>query len=485
MASNRTKRKRRRYEALSFDTLRDKREQLWQQSDNKSINASLDWLNRKKLRQYARDEVYNNSYAYGAGQALVTNIIGTGPRLQVVDRLGTDRTDNIASAIEEDFKAWTKEIRFARKLRAMRFSKFVDGEAFAIMHGNQKLDSDVKLDFTPIDCDRVTSHTNLEVKDRHRDIDGITTDEWGNPVSYRVLNEHPGGDAYGLTGSQDAKDYPAHLVCHWFNMTSSEMGRGLPEIAPALKTFAFLRRYTYAVVRASECAADIAMCLYTDTDDEGEDFEDEVPLENPILEHSFSRGSAISIPYGMKVEQVKPEQPSSNYDMMVRQLLSSAGASIGLPAMIILNSARDQSYSGGRIELQEFYRYVQVEQQSCVEAVLEPIFKEWVTEWLLVNGYQSSELRNLYCRWQFDGFEHVDPLKEARAQVYRVTNNLTTLADEYGRIGKDWIEELKQRAVEQEYIKKLEEQYDVRLNLDEDFNQGVITETKKEVDEDA
>ena len=51
--------------------------------------------------------------------------------------------------------------------------------------------------------------------------------------------------------------------------------------------------------------------------------------------------------------------------------------------------------------------------------------------------------------------EHVDPAKEANAQATRLSNHTTTLAYEYARQGRDWENELKQRAREASLLKQL------------------------------
>ena len=58
-------------------------------------------------------------------------------------------------------------------------------------------------------------------------------------------------------------------------------------------------------------------------------------------------------------------------------------------------------------------------------------------------------------QWFFDGTEHVDPAKEARAQAIRLASTTTTLAAEYARQGKDWENELRQRAKEKQLMAEL------------------------------
>ena len=58
-------------------------------------------------------------------------------------------------------------------------------------------------------------------------------------------------------------------------------------------------------------------------------------------------------------------------------------------------------------------------------------------------------------QWFWDGHEHVDPAKEAKAQKIRLANHTTTLANEYARQGRDWEAELKQRAKELALMREL------------------------------
>ncbi|MBI3464298.1 MAG: hypothetical protein HY000_14765, partial [Planctomycetes bacterium] len=50
--------------------------------------------------------------------------------------------------------------------------------------------------------------------------------------------------------------------------------------------------------------------------------------------------------------------------------------------------------------------------------------------------------------WAWDGDLHIDPTKDATAQVTRLDGLLTTLAEEYAKEGKDWEQQLRQIAKE-------------------------------------
>jgi len=91
--------------------------------------------------------------------------------------------------------------------------------------------------------------------------------------------------------------------------------------------------------------------------------------------------------------------------------------------------------------------------------VLDRVFKAWLDEAVLIEGYLPQSMRTLDTefphQWFWDGFEHVDPAKEANAQATRLASNTTTLAAEYAKAGLDWESELRQRAREIALMREL------------------------------
>jgi hypothetical protein len=73
---------------------------------------------RRTLRNRARYEVANNSYARGIVLTLANDVIGTGPRLQMLLGDGQDAGTN--RTIEAEFARWAKATGLPEKLRTMR-----------------------------------------------------------------------------------------------------------------------------------------------------------------------------------------------------------------------------------------------------------------------------------------------------------------------------------------------------------------------------
>ena len=57
--------------------------------------------------------------------------------------------------------------------------------------------------------------------------------------------------------------------------------------------------------------------------------------------------------------------------------------------------------------------------------------------------------------WTWDGFEHVDPTKEADAEAAMIANNTATIAEICQKRNKDWRQVLRQRAIEKAVEREL------------------------------
>ena len=432
-----------RYDALTDKNLFDH----WRWVDSRSVDASLDPDTRRRMRERARYEVANNSYAMGVALGLSNAIIGTGPRLQIVSGLDRDKRQQT----ELDFEAWMQEVGLAEILRAMAFAKTQDGETFGLMYTNQDLTGPVKLGFMPIDAERVAGEYMAQGP---YEVDGITLNQYGRPLSYRILTRHPGDvgrlDLSGATKYvEEAAIYPAWQVVHWFRRTTAEQHRGASELVAALNLFALLRRYTLAVVTAAETAADFAAIMYTDSPG---DFGGDSASPTPFETFDIERGLMMTAPDGWKVAQLKSEQPTTTYKEFKRELLGEIGRSLQIPVNVITGDSSQHNYASGRLDYQEYHKAILTSQKQASVAVMRPIFRQWWREYSIVYGLPRAVPQAIY---YWDGFEHVDPVKEARAQETRLRSLTTTLAAEYAKQGKDWEEELTQIAREREKMREL------------------------------
>lgn len=122
----------------------------WAGADGLSANAAASPEVRRILRNRARYEAANNSYARGIVLTLANDVVGTGPRLQMLTQDGEAN-----SRIEREFFKWSQAVGLAGKLRTMRMARAVDGEAFGVLTSNPALDARINLDFRLVEAEQV------------------------------------------------------------------------------------------------------------------------------------------------------------------------------------------------------------------------------------------------------------------------------------------------------------------------------------------
>jgi lambda family phage portal protein len=442
----------------SFDAAQTRSwdENHWAAADNLSANAAASVGVRKTLRERSRYEVGSNSWARGIVNTLASDTVGTGPRLQAMSGdTGANRE------LEAAFAAWAADVDLAAKLRTMRMARVTDGESFALLIQNEAIGSPVKLDAQLIEADQITT-PDLPINDPRR-IDGIQFDASGRPRVYDMLLRHPGDDR-GFGEFYRYREIPAAQMLHYYRSDRAGQSRGIPDLTAALPLFALLRRYSLAVLRAAETAANLAGVIYSDlpNPDSGDAVEPDA-LDAVEIE----AGMLMTLPREWKAQQLKAEQPTTSYRDFVRQVLCEIARSLEMPKAIALLDASEHNYSSARVDYQRYARAIEVERSIFEARVLRPLFAAWLNEAVLIDGLVPQQFRTLDrvpITWIWPGFEHVDPLKEAQAQETRLRNNTTTLAAEYSKGGRDWETELELRARELQKIAELEQRYSVKLS---------------------
>lgn len=416
----------------------------WALVDGMSARAANSKEVRYHLRVRSRYEVANNSVAKGVVDTLANDLIGTGPRLQML----TPDAD-LNADIEREFMAWSRATHLARKLRTMRRSLAQDGEAFALFITNPRLPTLVQLDLLLIEADQVSTPYLNPIDPLA--VDGIRYDLEGNPVLYSLLRRHP-GDVYQIGLLADYID--ARSVIHWYRVDRPGQRRGLPDIMPALDLFNQLRRYMLAVLAAAETAADHAAVVYSELPPDTDDFTECEPFEHLDIE----RRTMTTLPAGWKMNQFKAEQPTTTYDMFERRLLMAIGRCLNMPYSKVSGDYTNDNYASGRLAHQTYHKSLHVDRSDVELTILDRVLNAWIEEaWLasdLIPG-GPSPLEGWPHQWFWDGFEHVDPEKEATAQTKRLAANTTTLADEYARRGQDWRVQIMQRAEEIKLMNQL------------------------------
>jgi len=427
----------------SYDSAQttDHNKRHWARADQLSANAAASPTVRATIRKRARYEVANNTFARGIVNTLADWTIGSGPSIQIAG----DSRDAV-TRIEARFNVWATAIALGQKLWTMRVAQAVDGEAVGRLISNPALAAEVKLDLRLVECDQLSTPNFSAWNAGPNTTDGIVFDEYGNPVEYHFLKNHPGNNYGG--SSAEYERVPAEHVIHLFRVDRPGQHRGVSELQPALGIFADLRRYSMAVLGSAESAADWAIVLET-PGPSNEEAEEEVAQ---LSEVELTPRMMTMAPYGTEAKQIKPEQPATTYHEYFRDKINEAARCVNMPLNIALGNSQDFNYASGRLDHQTFFRSIRVEQTSCFErqALNLRVVPSWMYEDRLLHPADYSAAGNIKAGWNWPGREHVDPAKEATAQDKRLKNGSTNQAIEYAREGRDWETELRQSYVERQ-----------------------------------
>jgi len=444
-------------------------ENHWSQSDNLDPHSANSLSVRQKLRARSRYEtIENNPYLKGVLLTITGDTVKTGPTLKITDkRLSKEQRRHI----ERRWAGWFKAIKGRRKLWRTKLAKTVDGEGFQFAYQDPSLKDRVKLNFFCVEADRVSSEnvmSYMKPSETMNEIDGVRFNAYDVPLQYYLLNIHPGnaGNLFQFFAKQIGGNWvDAKYVLHWFRQDRGWL-RGIPETTPSLPLCAIMRRYTLAVVRAAEIAADFSAVIESEgppnmnawTDGNG----------NPLVDDPFDvfpveYGMITSLPWGTKLNQMDAKQPTGMYDNFIDSLLREILRPLLVPFNVGAGSSKDSNMASAVVDEEVYENGIKEDRVTGEEDVLDPMTNLWWDEAKLIPGYLDEEIsaeRNVltqnptlreempeHCfRWPKVGLGHTDPLKVARALIEQRKDGILTDRDiqetYFNRDVDDWREEV-------------------------------------------
>lgn len=417
----------------------------WRAADALSADEANSLEVRETLRTRSRYHCHEaDPVMQGIVHTLANDVIGTGPRLQML----IPGQPELNRLIEQKWAVWSRRIKLAKKLRLMELAEIVDGEAFAQVVTNRKLGryTPITLDFKVIECDRVTS-PSLDYNPYK--IDGIDLDELGEPETYHVLEHHPGGAFYTYkTNAVSAAD-----MIHAFRQDRPEQHRGVPQTTTAMPLAALRRDYLLAVLNNARSSAKFTGVLETaasQVNDDGEAFDPDVESFDMV---DIDYDMLTSLPHGWHLKQFTPGQPLAVFEMFMKVITAELGRCILMPHNVTGQDSSDHNYASGRLDHQGYFHAIEVRRSDRELITLDRMLEHWFDEALLIENFLPSELAEFFPEgeiphtWFWDNRGHVDPQKEANAAAIKIKSGQTHRARVYAEEGLD-VDVEDQRAAE-------------------------------------
>lgn len=376
---------------------------------------------RKTIRERARYEVQNNSYAAGLIRTLVGDTVGTGPRLQMLTDDG-----KLNEGVEDLWRMWCASTNMALNFRVLAGVKYVAGECFAVFRDSKKLErmgQPVTLNLRLIDPARVADPF---AENRTSGDDGIDVDDEGEVVTYRILQSHPGD--FRSSFKSDADTIKAENVLHWYQPEWPEQMRGHSPLSPALDLFGQLRRFTKATLTSAEVAAMLSGVITSDLPVDGETAVTESQYFDTI---EMVRGMLLTLPSGTNVSQFRPEQPTTNYQMFVNAKLRECGRCLNVPFGKMAGDHSNYNYSSGRMDDAPYWHDRDIERQELEAKVFDPTFytfARFAAFTLPALAKFEGKPWELKHAWHYDAKPSSDPVKDATGDESNLTNASDTLS---------------------------------------------------------
>lgn len=416
----------------------------WKLADGLSSAAANSYSVRKTLRERARYEHSNNSFARGLARTLATDLVGT--RVRVQFQSGDSEADRL---LEKRLARWMKAVRLAKKLRTGRIMRAVDGESFFMRQYSPRLKDPVKTSIRLIECDYFDDPMQL---DREDFVSGVAIDpQDGEPISYTMLKSHP-GDVFSAW-SLDTRTINADDLFHWFQDERGGQIRGVSEYCSSLSLYAQLRRWTLSTLDAAEFAASQLAVIETQamptSEDGGPDYDREMEAFDTL---PFNHGQFTAMPRGYRMNQMKAEHPISTFEEFRNAVLDEQGRGQNAPSNKARGNSSKYNYASGRLDHQGYYEYQDCERTDLADEGLDKFIGWWAAEAVLVYPeFRDLDPHNLPDHvWYFDGHPHVDEVKHANATTIMVNAELIAEDDVLLAEGRDpeqhWAKIAAQRA---------------------------------------
>ncbi len=430
------------------------------------------------LREESQHMLRNNAIAGGAIKTNITKVVGTGLKVKAqLDRdilkLNDKQADAWERQAEREFKlaTETREIDAERMLpfsllQGLVFLKVLeDGDVLVNLPRFTRASSPYTLKLQPIEAARLSNPDNKPATAKMAA--GVEKDQYGAPVAYHILNQHPGSALRSRSSNQKLAwtklpafaDNGSPLCLHLFDKTRPGQTRGVPYLAPVVELIKQLGRYTNAEVMAAVVSGMLTVFVTNETGNPqlgpaatqiNPDADINLQADPTGMELGY--GSVIGLLPGEKVETVNPGRPNPAFDPFVTSILRQIGLALEIPFELLVKHFTS-SYSAARAALEEAWDYFQRRRHWLVSVFCQPVYEAIITEAVIRGRLQAPGFLTdpmikkawLGTAWVGDAPSQLDPLKEINAAAKRVEMTISTLDEECRRLtGTAWEDKLPQ-----------------------------------------
>jgi len=373
---------------------------------------SLTGSKYRKMAARAQHLVENNGLASSLLGSSVDLVIGSGTRIEPETK---DKDFNARAG--DTWREWwngenggSPEVRgmfSGPKLERLKYrQRLRDGDGGVILLGNGKIQS-IRGDIIESPYGS-SSQTGV--------IDGLKLDNKGMVLGYWLRTIDPSNPTRRAWKFIKARDFVRSA-----RIKDEDQIRGETCFAQQFELFEQLDGYIDGVIVASRMAAMFGLIIeeapaqfnaYTNgltKDGNGTD--------RPAFD--MEAGMVKRINAGEKVQQVKPEQPASNFDQLVTSLVRFAGIELNLPLEMALLDFSKTTYSSAKAAFEVAKRSATADHQEWSREFISPIYRWKISQWIRdgVLDPPKGDDKPWRHRAVQQPYPYLDPQKDAQGEL--------------------------------------------------------------------
>ena len=426
-----------------------------------------DIRNLEQARDTSRLYAKNNGFIKGLLRASRDNVIGTGLKAKSnlsrkhFKNLTESQLKNIEDNINNYFNKWalsknsdiTQNNNFYLQQRLAYFTYKRDGDVFATL---PLLRNEINLRLIPPEFLTYDSVDGF--------IQGIRTNQYGRPVEYAINKSEDGLDDFIILRNSINKQNVLHL----FDNERINSLRGMPFTTEIIRDCVYIDDYMKSELLASQIASKFIGTIKTKSN--GNIFETKKTnlLKNNLGNTEVNLKKQDRIFKHNTITQLKPDEEldiinkgrdNPNFDKIVNTSLQKVSSCTRIPIEIIL-TVFTSSYSASRASMLLLEKFIKPEREIFNAKFNNPI-RNQVIEWGVLKGdlnipdFFNNKDEYLNCEWLGDTQGSVDPVKDAKAKIALIDNNLTTREKATRDLGNgDFEANAKQLEKEREILKQ-------------------------------
>jgi len=299
---------------------------------------------------------------------------------------------------------------------------------------------------------------------------GIITNDFGQPVAYRIFRVTRDGVYFG------AEDIPANQFCHYFDPFRVDQYRGVTDLHSAIQTARMLHEILQAEKAGVRFSSQQAALIFNDRG-----------VANP--RNLFQPNPTMGLPSGQTQKneltevgmiryfqnsdrvEVMPSRPSQAFTGFVQHLMHEIALGVGVPEGVLFGT---QDYKGPsvRAEFAAADRVFTNKQGVLTDKVLDPIKDAVILDAiargeippppLLAGETMVQALRRATKgEWRFPAKLSIDVGRESAANMNENRQGAKSLQEIAAEEGTDAFSRLEQIAIEAGFVKELAVKYGV------------------------